>query len=64
VKITADTLTEIYISEHSITPCVIDANGFYHLPNIALHEHKTIIDIAGFGLTGTCIIPSEKGVTL
>lgn len=64
VKITADGLTEISISEHAITLCVIDENGFFQLPNIALHEHKTIINIAGFGLTETCIIPTEKGVTL
>ena len=64
VKITADGLTEIAISEHAITPYIVDADGFFQLPNIALYEHKTIIDIAGFGLTGTCIIPSEKGVVL
>lgn len=64
IKIVADGLTEIAISEHSLTPCVIDANGFFCLPNIALNEHKTIIDIAGFELAGTCIIPTEKGVAL
>ena len=64
LKIAVDGLSEIAISEHSITLCVIDADGYFSLPNIVLYEHKTIIDIAGFGLTGTCVIPTEKGVAV
>ena len=64
LKIAVDGLSEIAISEHAVTPCVIDAVGNFCLPNIALSEHKTIIDIAGFGLTGTCVIPTEKGVSV
>ena len=64
LKVDTDSLTEIAINEHAIIPCVIDADGFLQLPNIALNEHKNIINIAGFGLTGTCIIPTEKGVAI